>query len=260
MIETMYNQNHQTKVTLVAHSMGGLVSLYFLTRFNGINQAWKDKYIHAYIPIAAAWSGGVGTLQVVISGNRGVPSFIPFLNRAVGSFVVPTTRTFESLPWIFPTATAFGNRVLISTPQKRYTANGYAQLFRDIGYLNGYSIFQRVQSLVGDYPAPNVPTYCYYGTRVQTPVSFHYNRDFYRVRSTVGLTSTVVYGDGDGSVNTESSRICHRWSNMRYPFRSSIFPNREHLAIVKDNNVLSNIANIVQAGSRTSRPTNPFQN
>ena len=39
LIEDMYNSNGQTKVTLVVHSMGGPVSLHFLTGFNRVNQA-----------------------------------------------------------------------------------------------------------------------------------------------------------------------------------------------------------------------------
>ena len=68
LIETMYDENSQQKVTLVVHSMGGPVSHYFLTRFSKINQYWKDKYIHAYITLAGAWSGGNSALQALISG------------------------------------------------------------------------------------------------------------------------------------------------------------------------------------------------
>ena len=41
----MYKENGNTKVTLVVHSMGGPVSLYFLTKV--VNQQWKDTYIHS---------------------------------------------------------------------------------------------------------------------------------------------------------------------------------------------------------------------
>ena len=45
LVEDTYRRNGNTKVTLVVHSMGGLVSLHFLTGFSGINQAWKNTII-----------------------------------------------------------------------------------------------------------------------------------------------------------------------------------------------------------------------
>ena len=74
----MYAANGRTRVTLVAHSMGGPVSLYFLN--NIVSQSWKDTYIYAYVPIAAAWDGGVVALEYVISGLR---VDIEFINRFI---------------------------------------------------------------------------------------------------------------------------------------------------------------------------------
>ena len=138
MIEDMYDSNDQTKVTLVVHSMGGLVCLHFLTGFSAVDQAWKDKHIHALVTLNGAWSGGVATLQTVISGAHDIPDFLLFASNLIADFIVPITRTFESLPWIFPKSSVFGNRVLISTPAKDYTANDYEELFRKVGYTNGY--------------------------------------------------------------------------------------------------------------------------
>ena len=55
LIQQMCDDNGNTKVTLVVISMGGPVSLYFLTQV--VNQEWKDMYIHSYIGLAAVWSG-----------------------------------------------------------------------------------------------------------------------------------------------------------------------------------------------------------
>ena len=50
-IEDMYTQSGNTKVTVVVHSMGGPVSLYFFT--SGIvTQQWKDTHINAYITLS----------------------------------------------------------------------------------------------------------------------------------------------------------------------------------------------------------------
>ena len=68
LIERMYKDGGNAKVTIVAHSLGGPVSLYFLN--NVVNQQWKDTYINAFIPIAGAWSGGNVALEAVISGYQ----------------------------------------------------------------------------------------------------------------------------------------------------------------------------------------------
>ena len=76
----MYATSDGTKVTIVAHRMGGLVSLHFLTGYEGIDQDWKDKYIHAYITLSAVWGGSVPSLQVAISAAHGVPNSLFLLD------------------------------------------------------------------------------------------------------------------------------------------------------------------------------------
>ena len=254
LIEDMYNSNDQTKVTLVAHSMGGIVSLHFLTGFSEINQAWKDKYIHAYVTLSAAWSGGVATLQTVISGAHDIPDLLLFASNLIADFIVPIARTFESLPWLFPKSSVFGSQVLISTPAKDYTASDYEELFRKVGYTNGYRFFQGVQGINPDYPAPNVPTYCFYGDKVPTPLKFTYSKNFDGQTSTIGWEPNLTNGDGDGSVNIESSRVCHRWSSMpsKYHFEYKSFDDVKHSGIVKDSNVLAEIDQIVGAPQKKS--------
>ena len=254
MIENMYNSNSRTKVTLVAHSMGGLVSLHFLTGFRRVNQAWKDKYINALVTLNAAWSGGVPTLQTVISGYHGTPDLLLFASNLIDKFIVPITRTLESLPWLFPKSSVFGNQVLISTPAKDYTASDYEELFRKVGYTNGYRFFQGVQGINQNYPAPNVPTYCFYGNKVKTPLKFTYSKNFNGKTNTIGLRPKVTNGDGDGSVNIESARVCHRWSSMpsKYPFRYKVFKGAGHEKILKESKVFTEIGKIVRAPKKKS--------
>ena len=134
-----------------------------------------------------------------------------------------------------------------------YTANDYKQLFSDIGYSNGYNTYERVLGLNKGYPAPNVPTYCYYGVNVDTPGKFTFGKNF--SKNIIGMVPTdIQFGDGDGTVNTVSSEICHKWSTMspKYPFTYRKYNEVNHGDIVKNDRVLADIASIVRAPPPTS--------
>jgi lysophospholipase-3 len=65
LIEETYTLNGNTKVVMIAHSMGNIVFLYFL---NHMDQSWKDKYIRSYISLAGPWGGAAKTVLIMASG------------------------------------------------------------------------------------------------------------------------------------------------------------------------------------------------
>ena len=72
LIETVYHENNNCKVTIAAHSLGATIMLHFLTQSGVIIQAWKDQYIENFITLSGAWSGGNSALYFEISGLTGV--------------------------------------------------------------------------------------------------------------------------------------------------------------------------------------------
>ena len=155
----MHNSSGDEKVTVVVHSVGGIVSLYFLNEV--VSQEWKDMYINAWVPISGAWSGGNSILRTIISD----PLRLFY-------------RTTDSAAWQLPKPSIWGSTTLLTTPNRTYTANDYEDLFADIGFPQGYLIYQGIVSINENYTAPRVPIHCLYGVNISTPESFTYGNGF----------------------------------------------------------------------------------
>ncbi|KAL5505571.1 hypothetical protein EMCRGX_G007026, partial [Ephydatia muelleri] len=245
LIEQMYKDGGNKKVTLVAHSMGGPVTLYFLN--NVVTQAWKDTYVNAFVTLAGAWSGGNVVVKAEISGDLldalssatvreicDFPDDIALRFRSAG-------RTYPSMAVLLPKPSVWGNKVLVTTPKRTYTAYDYQALFNDMGYPQGFDIYSGIAPINAGFPPPNVPTYCFYGTAVATPESFVYGSGF-----PDSAPSQVINGDGDGTVNRRSAEVCLKWkTQQQQPFGSSAFPGVDHLKMVKDSNVLRAVDRVV---------------
>ena len=227
----MYEQSTTNEqVTIVAHSMGGPVSLYFLNKY--VTQTWKDQYIHAYIPLSGAWTGG----------NRGLAQFVSEICVACNPYsklFTSSYKTMSSSVWLLPNPSVWGNEDLIETQTKMYSANDYEEMFTDINRTVDYKRFNLSLSINGDYPPPNVTVHCYYGINIQTPEVFYYGRGFPK-----NLTA-ISYGNGDGVVNLTGSEICLRWSSQQEPFDSKKFPLK-HMQMVQNETVFVQILEDVQ--------------
>ena len=230
----MYVQNNNTKVTLVVHSLGGPISLYFLTRI--VSQEWKDTYIHSYITLGAAWSGGNGVISGLLTG----PLTNSSIDRVIGVQESRNIyRTYPSFYFVMPHASVLNNTVVVTTTSRNYTANDYQELFTDAGYPQGYTQLREIDDIVG-WPAPNVPTYCFYGLGLPTPVSIEYANGLDMLPTDVG------FGDGDGLINRPSLEVCLRWANSSYRFQNTVFEGVDHTVILlSDPMVLQSIKSIV---------------
>ena len=257
LIETMYRENGNRKVTIAAHSMGAPIMLHFLTQSGVVTQEWKDQFIGNFIPIAGAWSGGNVALQYKISGlsaiRRGEGDMLNFfssilfeLQDLVTDPLTPTLRSFESVHFLLPRPSVWDDTVLVTTPTQSYTANDYQQLFSDIGLADGFAMYQGIENINRNFPSPTVPTHCFYGVGIDTPRSFRYTRSFPQGAKD---DPQVTVGDGDGTVNLLSSEVCLRWDNNNggRSFESMQFEEAEHMAIVRNQDVLEAVGSIVGA-------------
>ena len=243
LVEEMYAANNMTRVTLVVHSLGGPVSLYFLN--NIVNQTWKDTYIHAYIPVAAAWDGAVAALEIIFSGTT-TKWFNFLIPRSLRKTIIDTTRSFQSVFWLLPSAQVFGNTTLVQIGTMQYTAHDFEDLFQVIrdrdGFADGYAMYTNVAHLVDGWNAPNVTTYCYYGLQGNRSTTLGLKYDRYNSPNSPTMRWME---NGDGTVNQRVLEICHRWANnQNASFEWRTF-DAAHIGILSDDELLEAIEDVI---------------
>jgi lysophospholipase-3 len=226
LIEDMYKTSGRP-VAMVAHSQGGPHSLYFLNQV--VSKSWKNKYIKAYISLSGAFSGSSGSLESVASGA--LPSV--FVTRLL------LQRSFESLYWSMPKPSVFKDQALIETPSGNFTASDYEMIFTKLAkYPLGWTKYKPTASISTDFSFPGVPTYCFVGSDVPTPLMYKFKSD------DLSEQPIVVNGEGDGTVNKVSLDVCLRWSSSSI-FHYRPFSGVTHGQMVRNESVLEAVANVV---------------
>ena len=236
LIENTSSQFNGCPVTMVAHSMGGLVSHHFLV--NTVSQAWKDKYIHQYITLGAVWGGATRPLKALISGDQD-----NIFDLSSPLVLREDERSFPSGYWILPKPIgAIWNRseVIVTTPNRTYTVFDVKDLLNDLKYDNAVAMYNAVmRSSIQGLPPPNVTTYCLYGSDIDTEKAFNYG-DFPDGKP------AVRHGKGDGTVNIESLEACQSWAGQQ-SYKVHVHPLNatDHMGIVRKEDVWQFIEKLV---------------
>lgn len=66
LVEETYRMNNGSRVVLIAHSLGNLVSWRLL---DSQPQSWRDRYIESFISISAPWAGSTKSVKMTTSGK-----------------------------------------------------------------------------------------------------------------------------------------------------------------------------------------------
>jgi len=223
LIEDIYHNNDQRRVTVVSHSMGGLFSLHF---FQQQSQAWLDRHIQRFFPLSTPWLGAELLLSTILCGyNMGIDLLDPLVIRE-------EQRSYETATYLLPQADTWPHKgqVLVSTPARNYTVRDYQALFLAMGYPQGWQLLQNVRGIT-PLRHPRVPTTCIYSLGVDTVQALEYGPGFPESQP------ARVMGDGDGTVTKTSAEFCRKFLTEDRD-RVMVFRGINHGNIVKDETVL----------------------
>jgi len=215
-----------SRVSLVSHSMGCLQVLYLL---NHQTQEWKDRYVEKWIPLAGPYGGSAKEMLLHASGDAsGVPGVSSLAIRA-------EQRSYETNFWLAPVPRWFGDRVLVTTPTRNYSAQDYDAFFEDVGFPTGKKLIRRIADVTSAVDAPGVDVVCMYSLGVATPDRYEYDEAGFDKHP------QTANGDGDGTVNALSLRLCERWAQSGAQSRSAKvvpFSKVTHQGMLTDDGVL----------------------
>ena len=136
------------------------------------------------------------------------------------------------------------NEIIVSRPSRNYTVKDYEQFFKDLNYTTGYELRKNTEKLVYDLIPPDVEVHALYGVGLKTPESFIYKKEY----QWPDYQPSVIYGDGDGTVNLRSLHGFKRWIGKQdQPISFKEVPGAEHLATLRHPDVIDYINKLLYA-------------
>nr|BAJ99511.1 predicted protein [Hordeum vulgare subsp. vulgare] len=233
LVTETYEQNNQTKIVFITHSMGGPFALYWL---HHQSQKFKDKYIQSMVNIAAPWGGAIKALRLMASGDN-IDVYVVSPIR-----VRPYQRSAPSTAFVMPSVHFWkDDEVVVVSPGRNYTVHDYKAFFDDIKYPTGYEYWVNNKDLLNELKPPEIEIHQIYGSQMPTPGVLLYNN-----RTFPDLQPVVLPDNGDGTVNIRSLLGFKNWEGkQKQDIHSTELPGVEHLAILKHPTTINYIVQVL---------------
>jgi lysophospholipase-3 len=242
LIEDTYRDNGDRPVHLVGHSNGPLYAQYLFTH---TTQAWKDKYIHGFTPIAGNFPGQGALYPILFTGLN----IEDFSFPATKENAVSSARMYLSSPSSYMSSAdprVFDSRETVvedASTGRAYTPQDYGRLFEDAGLPWAKAIADYYVGFVkfadpADFP--NVDVYAEKGSGIETVVGARLND--LSVGQLVDATTQFFTRDGDINQEDITNEAVLAWQAMPcFHFSLTDNPGVDHFSLPSDPNVLARL-------------------
>ena len=135
--------------------------------------------------------------------------------------------------------------VIARTKTRSYGINDVDKFLKDVGFPEGAAMRKHmVNSTALMATTPGIPIQCFYGMiKKSTVETLEYEDD----ADFPGKPSNMVMGDGDGTVNLESLRLCGAFqSKQKEAISVKVIPGVDHTGLISEKSVMSDIGKLVE--------------
>jgi lysophospholipase-3 len=242
LIEDTYRDNGNRRVHLVGHSNGPLYAQYLLTH---TSQAWKDKYIHGFTPIAGNLPGQGSIYALVFTGLNVQDFSLPTtpenaLSSSLRLLSAPSSYMSMADPRVFDSRETVVEDLATG---KTYTPTDFTALFTDAGLPTALELAEHYIGFVQFVdPAhfPNVDVYAEKGSGIETIVGF----GLHDLSPGQLLDASTPFFTRDGDVNQEdiTNDAVSAWSAMEcWHFSLTDNPGIDHFSLPSDPSLLARL-------------------
>jgi lecithin-cholesterol acyltransferase len=242
LIEETSRANGNLPVHVTGHSNGPIYIQYLLTH---TSQAWRDRYIQGFTPIAGNFPGQGGVYPLFFTGlNVGTFTFPETTANAVSSanlyLSAPSTYLSSSDPVVF------GDQETVmadASTGKSYTPEDYGALFDDAGLPWAHDIADYYIGFVPFVdPAhfPNVDVYAEKGSGLETLVGL--GVPDLTVGQLIGPETIFFTRDGDINQEDLTNDAVGAWAGMScWHFSLTDNPGVNHFELPSDTGLLGRL-------------------
>ena len=242
LIHDTYRDNGDRPVHLVGHSNGPLYAQYLLTH---TSQAWKDKYIHGFTPIAGNLPGQGSVYPLAFTGLN-VQDFsfptTPENARSSSLMLLSAPSSYMSMgdPRVFDSRETVVEDL---SSGKTYTPSDFHALFTDAGLPAALQLAEHYIGFVQFIdPAhfPNVDVYAEKGSGIETVVGI----GLHDLSPGQLLDASTPFFTRDGDINQEdiTNDAVSAWSAMRcWHFSLTDNPGVDHFSLPSNPSLLARL-------------------
>jgi lysophospholipase-3 len=242
LIEDTYRDNGDRPVHLVGHSNGPLYAQYLLTH---TSQAWKDKYIHGFTPIAGNLPGQGSVYPLAFTGLN-VQDFsfptTPENARSSSLMLLSAPSSYMSMgdPRVFDSRETVVEDL---SSGKTYTPSDFRALFTDAGLPTALQLAEHYIGFVQFIdPAhfPNVDVYAEKGSGIDTVVGI----GLHDLSPGQLLDASTPFFTRDGDINQEdiTNGAVSAWSVMPcWHFSLTDNPGVDHFSLPSNPGLLARL-------------------